>query len=209
MEQSYVDEATADAAKHWWWFIVAGILWILFAWVVLSFDYTTVWAVAVFFGIGLIGGGLMTIIVGLDATSWRWLHITFGVISVIAGFITLIWPGQTFLVLAAIVGWYVMIVGILDLVTAIATKEENDMWWLQLIVGIAQVLIGFWAVGYAGRSIALLVIWVGATALARGISSLVVGFGLHKVGKQLRQQMGSQPPAGFGSPPMPPPAAAV
>ena len=68
-----------------------------------------------------------------------------------------------------------MIAGILDLTTAFATKDENDLWWLQLILGIAQILIGFWAIGYAGRSISLLVVWVGATALARGISSLFVG----------------------------------
>ena len=179
----------AEAARHWWVFLVAGVLWIIFGWVVLTFDYTTVWAVAVFLGLGLMAGGAMGIVVGLDAPSWRWLHITFGVISILAGFIALFWPGQTFLVLAAIIGWYVMITGILDLVTAIATKDENDLWWLQLILGIAQILIGLWAVGYAGRSIALLVVWVGATALARGISSLIIGFGLHGAGKQLRRQM--------------------
>ena len=179
----------AEAARHWWVFLVAGVLWIIFGWVVLTFDYTTVWAVAVFLGLGLMAGGAMGIVVGLDAPSWRWLHITFGVISILAGFIALFWPGQTFLVLAAIIGWYVMITGVLDLVTAIATKDENDLWWLQLILGIAQILIGLWAVGYAGRSIALLVVWVGATALARGISSLIIGFGLHGAGKQLRRQM--------------------
>jgi uncharacterized membrane protein HdeD (DUF308 family) len=179
----------AEAARHWWVFLVAGVLWIIFGWVVLTFDYTTVWAVAVFLGLGLMAGGAMGIVVGLDAASWRWLHITFGVISILAGFIALFWPGQTFLVLAAIIGWYVMITGVLDLVTAIATKDENDLWWLQLILGIAQILIGLWAVGYAGRSIALLVVWVGATALARGISSLIIGFGLHGAGKQLRRQM--------------------
>lgn len=208
MDRRTADDALAGAVKHWWWFILAGILWILFAWIVLSFNYETVWAVAVFFGVGMIAGGLMNIIVGIDATSWRWLHMAFGAISVIAGFIALIWPGQTFLVLAGIIGWFVMIAGILDLVTAIATKEENDMWWLGLIVGIAQVLIGFWAIGYAGRSIALLVIWVGATALARGISNLVIGFGLHGAGRELRRQMGSGSRAARGAPPPPPTMAA-
>lgn len=203
MDPRTTDDALAGAVKHWWWFIVAGIAWILFAWIVLSFNYETVWAVAVFFGVGMIAGGLMNILVGIDATSWRWLHMAFGVISVIAGFIALIWPGQTFLVLAGIIGWFVMIAGLLDLITAIATKEENDMWWLGMIVGIAQVLIGFWAIGYAGRSIALLVIWVGATALARGISNLVIGFGLHGAGRELRRQMGAGSRASRGAPPPP------
>jgi uncharacterized membrane protein HdeD (DUF308 family) len=184
-----IAELEAEAARHWWVYIVGGILWILFAWIVLSFDYTTVWAVAVFVGFGLLAGGLMGVVIGLDAPSWRWLHITFGVITILAGLLALLWPGQTFLVLAAIIGWYVMLTGLLDLVTAIATKDDNELWWLQLILGIAQILVGFWAIGYDGRSIALLVVWVGAMALARGVSSLVIGFGLHGAGKQLRRQM--------------------
>ena len=179
----------AEAARHWWVYIVAGVLWILYGWVVLSFDYTTVWAVAVFVGFGLLAGGVMGIVIGLDAPAWRWLHVTFGVLSIGAGLLALLWPGQTFLVLAAIIGWYVMLTGVVDLLAAVATRGENDMWWLQLVLGLAQILVGFWAIGYEGRSIALLVVWVGAMALARGVSSLVIGFGLHGADKQLRRQM--------------------
>jgi uncharacterized membrane protein HdeD (DUF308 family) len=182
-----------EVSKGWWLYLVAGILWIIFGWIVLSFNFDTVWAIAVFFGFGFIIGGIMELFVGFASDSWRWLHITFAVIAIIAGFLALIWPGQTFLVLAAIIGWYILFAGIMDIVISISTKEESDMWWLQLILGIAEVLIGFWAVGYAGRSIAVLVIWVGASALARGISSIVLGFGLHSTGKELRKRMSSTP----------------
>ncbi len=189
MDPTVSSDVDSEAASLWWVFLVSGILWILFAWVVLSFNYSTVWAVAVFFGLGLIGGGLMELMVGWRATSFRWLHITFGVICIIAGVLALAWPGETFLVLAGIIGWFVLFAGIIDLVTAIATREINDLWWLGLILGIVQIMIGFWAVGYAGRSIALLVVWVGATALARGVSNLFVAFGLHRIGKEIRQRM--------------------
>jgi uncharacterized membrane protein HdeD (DUF308 family) len=164
-------------------------LWIIFGWVVLSFDFDTVWAISVFFGFGFIIGGIMEFIVALETPSWRWLHISFAVIAVIAGILALIWPGQTFLVLAAIIGWYVLFAGIMDIAAAFATRDENDLWWLLLVVGIAEVLIGFWAVGYAGRSVTLLVVWVGAAALARGISSFFIGFGLHSAGKELRKKL--------------------
>jgi uncharacterized membrane protein HdeD (DUF308 family) len=184
-----VDDIDLEAAKTWWAFLLGGVVWILFAWVVLSFDYDSVWAVAVFFGFGLIAGGLMGVMVGMTAPNWRWVHVSFGVLSIAAGVIALVWPGQTFLVLAAIIGWYVMLAGIIDLATAFATRDDNELWWLQLLLGLAQVLIGFWAVGYSGRSISLLVVWVGATALARGISSLFMGFALHGAGKELRKRM--------------------
>jgi uncharacterized membrane protein HdeD (DUF308 family) len=188
------DASTQEATRHWWLFLLAGALWIIFGWIVLSFNYETVWAVAVFFGIGFIAGGFMELFMAFDTPSWRWLHILFGAIAIIAGIMALIWPGQTFLVLAAIIGWYVLFAGIFDVVTSISTRDDNDLWWLQLILGIAQVLIGFWAIGYAGRSIALLVVWVGASALARGISSIFLGFGLHNAGKELRRRMSPLPP---------------
>ena len=188
-----------EVSKGWWLYLVAGVLWIMFGWVVLSFNFDTVWAIALFFGFGFIAGGLMELFVGFQSPGWRWLHILFAVIAILAGIMALVWPGQTFLVLAAIIGWYILFAGILDIVTAISTKEENELWWLQLVLGIAEVLIGFWAVGYAGRSIALLVVWVGASALARGISSIVLGFGLHSTGKELRKKISTTPP--------PPPAA--
>jgi uncharacterized membrane protein HdeD (DUF308 family) len=186
LARSEVDDADASL---WWVFLLSGFAWILFAWVVLSFNYTTVWAIAVFFGFGLIVGGVMEVMIGTRATSWRWLHFTFGAICMIAGIVALLWPGETFLVLAGIIGWFVLFAGVIDLVTSIVTREENDLWWLGLILGIVEILIGFWAVGYAGRSIALLVVWVGAAALVRGISNLVVAFGLHRIGKQLRRRM--------------------
>jgi uncharacterized membrane protein HdeD (DUF308 family) len=182
-----------EASKGWWMYLVSGVLWIIFGWVVLSFNFDTVWAVAVFFGIGFIIGGIMELYVASAAEGWKWLHIAFGVIAILAGIAALVWPGQTFLVLATIIGWYVLLMGILDIATAFATRDDNDLWWLQLIVGIAEVLVGFWAVGYAGRSIALLVIWVGAAALARGISSIFLGVGIHKAGKELRTRMQPAP----------------
>jgi uncharacterized membrane protein HdeD (DUF308 family) len=188
-------EEVLEESKGWWLFLLTGILWIIFGFIVLSFDdFETVWAVAVFFGIGFIVGGIMELFVAGRAPGWKWLHILFGVIAIIAGVLALIWPGQTFLVLAAIIGWYVLFSGIMDIITAFVTKDENDLWWLQLVLGIAQVLIGFWAVGYAGRSITLLVIWVGASALARGISSIFIGFGLHSAGKEVRKRMGPTAP---------------
>ncbi len=188
-----VDELL-EVSKGWWLYLVVGVLWIIFGWVVLSFNFDTVWAVAVFFGFGFIIGGVMELFVAFQATGWRWLHIAFGVIAILAGISALVWPGQTFLVLAAIIGWYILFAGIMDIVTSIAVKEDNELWWLQLILGVVEVLIGFWAVGYTGRSVALLVIWVGASALARGISSIVLGFGLHNTGKELRKKMSPTPP---------------
>src|SRR5262245_34023420 len=176
--------------RGWGWFLVAGIAWIVFAFFVLSFNYRTVWAIAVFFGIAFILGGIMEFAVAAMAPGWKWLHILLGIVSIIAGFIALIWPGETFLVLSAIVGWLLLIYGVIDIVFAFSTRDVSDLWWLQLITGILMILIGFWAIAPDNQTVStyrgavLLVVWIGLAALFRGISDIVVGFRLRSAHKR-------------------------
>jgi uncharacterized membrane protein HdeD (DUF308 family) len=178
-------EAAGEVAGSWWLFLVAGIAWLIFAFVVLSFDFTTVWAVAVFAGFMFLFFGVNEFFAAAYVDDWKWLHVLLGVIAVAAGIIAFVWPGQTFLTLAAIIAWLLLFMGTFNIVTALLTKDENDLWWLTLLIGIAEVLIAFWAIGYEGRSIALLVIWVGAAALARGIMNIVLAFTLRSAEKNL------------------------
>ena len=174
--------AERNVKLPWWLFLVTGIGWLIFAWIVLSFDFTTVWAVAVWAGCGIIAAGILQFGTGamLDGV-WRWLAYGLGVAGIVIGLMCLIWPSETFLVLATLIGWYLMFKGVFDFIMALATREGYELWWLTLIIGIAEILIGFWAIGYAGRSIALLVVWVGASALARGITDIFLSFQLKKM----------------------------
>lgn len=173
------------ATRLWWLVLLVGVLWIVFAWIVLSFDFTTVLAVSVFAGVSFIAAGVSEFFLATQVEGWRWLWIVLGVVSVAAGIVALVWPDETFLVLAAIVGWYLMLRGVFDFVIALLDRDEDDLWWLRLVLGIVQIVIGFWAIGYVGRSIAVLVIWVGAYALAKGITDIVLAFKLRSAGKRL------------------------
>jgi uncharacterized membrane protein HdeD (DUF308 family) len=138
--------------------------------------------VAIWAGCGIIMAGLLQFAAGsMLVGGWKWVAYGLGVAGVVVGFLCLIWPGQTFLVLAALIGWYLMFKGVFDIVMALAGKDEYELWWLTLLIGIAEVLIGFWAIGYDGRSIALLVVWVGATALVRGITDVFLAFRIKKL----------------------------
>jgi uncharacterized membrane protein HdeD (DUF308 family) len=61
-------------------------------------------------------------------------------------------------------------------VIAISTRHEIEVWWLQLIGGIVELALGFWAAGYYGRSSVLLVAWVAAFAIIRGVRDIVLAF---------------------------------
>jgi uncharacterized membrane protein HdeD (DUF308 family) len=184
-------EDMQEVTRGWGWFLAAGIAWIVFAFFVLSFNYRTVWAIAVFFGIGFIIGGIMELAVASVAPGWKWLYILIGIVSIIAGLIALIWPGETFLVLSAIVGWLLLFYGIIDIVFAFSTRHFEGLWWMQLISGTIMVLLGFWAIAPDNATVStyrgavLLAVWIGVAALFRGISDIVVGFRLRSVHREL------------------------
>ena len=186
-------EDMQEVTRGWGWFLAAGIAWIVFAFFVLSFNYRTVWAIAVFFGIGFIFGGIMELAVASVAPGWKWLYILIGIVSIAAGVIALVWPGQTFLVLSAIVGWLLLFYGIIDIVFAFSSRHLEGLWWMQLISGIIMVLLGFWAISpddatvSTYRGAVLLAVWIGVAALFRGISDIILGFRLRSAHRDLER----------------------
>jgi uncharacterized membrane protein HdeD (DUF308 family) len=173
-----------EGARLWWLFLITGTLWLLFSIIVLRFDYTTVTSISILFGVVAIAAGVNELFaVGVARRWWKVLHIALAIIFIVVGIIAFIHPGDTFAALAAVISFFFIFKGIFDIVLAIATKGESDVWWLQLVIGIVELLIGFWAAGYYGRSVVLLVAWVGISALLRGITEIILAFKLRGAGR--------------------------
>jgi uncharacterized membrane protein HdeD (DUF308 family) len=168
----------------WWLYLVSAAAWFVIAWVVLRFDLRSVAAVAVLAGLVILFAGIAEVMNAFTATSWRWLHALLGAVFIVTALIVFFRPGGTFAMLAAFVGWYLLFKGLLDIVLAFATKETNDAWWLGLVVGIVEVILGFWAAGSFGHSVTLLIVFIGAIALTRGITDIVLAFELRRLTQQ-------------------------
>jgi uncharacterized membrane protein HdeD (DUF308 family) len=54
-----------------------------------------------------------------------------------------------------------------------------------LVSGILCIVIAFWAAGYPGRSVVLLILWVGISCLMRGVTELVLAFQLKGLKNQV------------------------
>jgi uncharacterized membrane protein HdeD (DUF308 family) len=161
----------------WWLFLVTGIGWTLVGLIVLRFDYTSVSAISILFGCVAIAAGVLEI--GVLILAEGWWKLLYGVLSVVfiaAGIIAFIHPGDTFVALAAVVSFFLVFAGTFDIIISISTRHEIEVWWLQLIGGIIEVALGFWAAGYYGRSAVLLIAWVAAFTLIRGVRDIVLAF---------------------------------
>jgi uncharacterized membrane protein HdeD (DUF308 family) len=179
-------EILEDAADRWWIFLVTGIAWLVFALLLFQWDYTTVYAISILFGVVALFAGINEFMaITYSTTGWKWVHGLLGVLFVGIGIWALWNPYDTFATLAALVGFFLLIKGIFDISVAFMTKDEFDLWWLQLVLGLLEILLAFWVAGDFRASAILLVVYVGIVALSRGITEIFVAFKLHGLRRRL------------------------
>jgi uncharacterized membrane protein HdeD (DUF308 family) len=174
--------AVARALPPWWLFLITGIAWIVVSLIVLRFDYTSVSSIALLFGFVALAAGVAEIGMMLLADGWwKLLNAVLAVVFFAAGIVSFIHPGDTFAALAAVFSFLLVFAGTFDIIYAFLARRVNDAWWLQLIGGIIELALGFWAAGYYGRSALLLVAWVAAFALIRGVRDIVLAFQVREI----------------------------
>jgi uncharacterized membrane protein HdeD (DUF308 family) len=145
----------------WWLYLILGIAWTVVALIVLRFDYTSVNAIAILFGIVAIAAGILEIVTTILASGWwKLLYGVLAVVFIATGIISFIHPGDTFLALAAVISFFLVFAGTFDII---------------------ELALGFWAAGYYGRSAILLVAWVAAFAIIRGVTNIVMAFRVREV----------------------------
>lgn len=185
--RSWAARDVAESTRYWWMLLISGGVWILFSLAILQFNLTTVWSIAILTGVVLFMAAATEFGLASMAPTWRWAHILLAVLFLIGGVVAFVWPSETFVVLARLIGWYLLFLGTFEVIEALSFRR-TDLWWLRLIVGAVTVGIAFWAVGSLERSVTLLVLWVGLAALFRGVNDLFLAFEfrhLHEAGKGL------------------------
>jgi uncharacterized membrane protein HdeD (DUF308 family) len=166
----------------WWLMLITGVSWTVIALIVLRFDYTSVYSISLLFGFVAIAAG--TLELGLTFLARGWWKLLGAVLTVVylaAGVVAFIHPGDTFVALAAVFSFLLVFAGTFDIIQAISARKEIEVWWLQLIGGIIELALGFWAGGYYGRSAVLLVAWVAAFAVIRGVRDIVFAFRIREL----------------------------
>jgi uncharacterized membrane protein HdeD (DUF308 family) len=163
--------AVRGLTGSWWLLLVLGILWILFGMFVLTYNVGSLLALAVFFGVTFLMTGVTQLLAAGRAEGWRWLGVVGGGLSIVAGILAFAWPERTVLVLAGILAWFLVFKGIVDVAVALI-DTGRPWWWVTLILGTLELLLGIWAAGYPGRSLFVFVNLVGIYAVAYGLAEL-------------------------------------
>jgi uncharacterized membrane protein HdeD (DUF308 family) len=172
-----VERQLGNVLPPWWLLLITGIGWTIVGLILLRFNYASVHAISLLFGFVAIAAGVIEVaMIFMAAGWWKLLNAVLALAFIAAGVVALIHPGDTFKALAAVFSFFLVIAGTFDIIQSIAARHEIEVWWLQLVGGIIEVVLGFWAAGYYGRSAVLLIAWVAAFALIRGVRDIVLAF---------------------------------
>jgi uncharacterized membrane protein HdeD (DUF308 family) len=125
-----VERSFAAGARYWWLFLVIGVGWLLLAIIVFRFDWRTVSAISILFGVVVIIAGVDEVfaVFGGERSGWaRVGHALLAIAFLIIGIVAFIHPGNTFAALAAVMSFYFVLKGAapstLRLLSPSATKS--------------------------------------------------------------------------------------
>ncbi|SDK63971.1 HdeD family acid-resistance protein [Microbulbifer yueqingensis] len=102
-----------------------------------------------------------------------WLVMLRGICAVLFGILAFAWPGLTLLTLVILFGAYVLADGFLGLVAAVLGRHPSTpLWWL-IVLSLVSVVVGIFTFIYPQVTGLVLVIFIGAWALLRGIFEVI------------------------------------
>lgn len=114
---------------------------------------------------------MLGIMASLYQRTW-WSLLARGIAAVVFGILALFWPDRVMEVLVKLLGIFVLIVGIVFTVGAVARRGPDRNWIRHLIPGIIGILVGIvtvvWPAGVTVLLIYLIAIW----ALIHGIGEI-------------------------------------
>lgn len=109
-----------------------------------------------------------------------WLLLLRGIAAIVFGVLAFMWPGLTLLTLVILYAAFAFVDGVLALAAAFThTAAEVPRWWLVLtgLLGIAAGVIAFF---WPGITALVLILFIGAWAVVRGIMEIVAAIQLRK-----------------------------
>ncbi|MDX2561790.1 HdeD family acid-resistance protein [Streptomyces sp. TX20-6-3] len=105
----------------------------------------------------------------LAGAAWQALLFA-GFASLVLGIIVLVWPDATLFVAGLLFGLFLLVSGVLQLVTAFGTHVTTALRVMAFISGALSILLGLLCFRGATQSILLLALWIGIGWLFRGIT---------------------------------------
>ncbi|HEX6139684.1 MAG TPA: HdeD family acid-resistance protein [Candidatus Limnocylindria bacterium] len=156
---------------------------ILFGILAFAMPVLTLAVVVLLFGAYALVDGIFNVVAALSGRSgmrpW-WALLLAGLVGIAAGLVAFFMPGLTALALAYVIGVWAIVIGILEIASAIRLRKAiTNEWWLGLS-GALAIVFGVFLTLAPGAGALAMVLWIGAYTFVYGIFLVLLGFRLRR-----------------------------
>ena len=148
----------------------------------------TLFVLVIFWGAYMFVDGVFAIVAAVRAAGQEarwWLLLVEGILGVLVGIVTFIWPGLTALALLYLVAAWAIVTGILEIVGAIRLRREIEGEWALILAGVLSVIFGVLLAVIPAPAGLLSLTWlIGVYAIAFGVIMLILAFRLRSMAGQ-------------------------
>lgn len=172
--------------RNWGAFVVRGIAAILFGIMTFVVPGISLALLVLWFGAYALVDGVFAFVSAVrhrgDGEP-RWLLVIEGIVGILAGVITLVWPVITAFSLLYVMAAWALVTGVFEVVSAIRLRKVISGEWLLALSGVLSVVLGVMLMLFPGPGALAVVLWIGAYALVFGVIMFALGLRLRAWGK--------------------------
>jgi uncharacterized membrane protein HdeD (DUF308 family) len=109
-----------------------------------------------------------------------WMLLLRGIIAITFGILAWVAPRASIAALVLLFGAYVLVDGVLGVVTAISGRKEHESWWALLLWGCIGVGVGILTFVAPGVTAMVLLFYIAIWAIGTGVLEIVTAIRLRK-----------------------------
>lgn len=175
---------TKSTKSNWWLLLLAGIIFLILGFKVMSHPAESILGLAFFIGWASLIAGIFQ--VGFSVSSkhivqnWAWRMFN-GIINIIIGIIFLSHPAITAEILPFFFGLWMIFIGISTFFNSFREQSLNiSGGWFDMLLGIVIFFAGIWISFYPAEEAGMLVWMISLTLLFYGIYFVVISLQFSK-----------------------------
>jgi uncharacterized membrane protein HdeD (DUF308 family) len=171
-------------ADNWWLLLLRGLTAIAFGILAFFWPGLTLLTLILLWGVYALCDGVLALAAAIfakgDDIAPRWWLALVGIVSILAGVVTFLYPGMTTLILLMFIAAWAIIIGLLQIWGAIEWRNVLDDAWLLALNGVLAAAFGAILFAQPGAGAVALVWMIGWFAVVFGYLNVALSFRLKK-----------------------------
>jgi uncharacterized membrane protein HdeD (DUF308 family) len=176
-----------DLTRNWWALALRGVAAILFGVMAFIWPGITIGALVLLFGAYALVDGVFAValaIVGRRRIYRWWALLLEGLVGIVVGILTFLWPGDMTLALVYLIAAWAVVTGVFEIAAAIELRKYIQGEWILAVTGVLSIAFGLLLFIAPAEGAVVMIWWIGGYAIVFGVLLLVLAFQVRSLARR-------------------------